>query len=202
MMIIIKSLTLYRHPSRVLLPEGLLDYIQYRSIAVVCSFFRVVLPLLVNVKGSTGVHHLWARPCFASIFHMFVCLHGRSCPYIYIYIYILSSSCRAASTDIPDPLSTLLPIVHRLWQVFRATSRILTELLYVCSSWSSCFCPAICGGHRSISLMSWSRLLQQCSACLVRLTLIVFVMGYKWLYSWCLVGCWFHDLFSIARSIL
>ena len=37
-----------------------------------------------------------------------------------------SSSCRVASTDIPDPLSPLLPIVHRLWQVFRATSHILT----------------------------------------------------------------------------
>ena len=37
-----------------------------------------------------------------------------------------SSSCRAASTDIPDPLSPLFPIVHRLWQVFRSTSRILT----------------------------------------------------------------------------
>ena len=37
-----------------------------------------------------------------------------------------SSSCRARSTDIPDPLSPLLPIVHRLWQVSWATSRILT----------------------------------------------------------------------------
>ena len=48
--------------------------------------------------------------------------------YIYIYIYTSSSSssCRAPSTDIPDPLSPLLPIVHRLWQVFRAISRILT----------------------------------------------------------------------------
>ena len=36
-----------------------------------------------------------------------------------------SSSWRAASTDIPDPLSPLFPIVHRLWLVFRATSRIL-----------------------------------------------------------------------------
>ena len=36
------------------------------------------------------------------------------------------SSCRAASTDIPDPLSPLLPIIHHSWQVFRATSRILT----------------------------------------------------------------------------
>ena len=57
-----------------------------------------------------------------------------------------SSSCRAASTDIPDPLSPLLPIIHRFWQVFRVTSHILTQLLYVCSSWSSCFCLAICGG--------------------------------------------------------
>ena len=31
-----------------------------------------------------------------------------------------SSSCRAASMDIPDHLSPFLPIVHRLWQVFRA----------------------------------------------------------------------------------
>ena len=47
--------------------------------------------------------------------------------YIYIHIYTSSSSsCHAAGTDIPDPLSPLLPIVHRLWQVFRATSRILT----------------------------------------------------------------------------
>ena len=32
----------------------------------------------------------------------------------------------ATSTEIPYPLSPLFPIVHRLWQVFRATSRILT----------------------------------------------------------------------------
>ena len=57
-----------------------------------------------------------------------------------------SSLCHAASTDIPDLLSPLLPIVHRLWSVFWATSRILTSQLYVCSSWSSCFCLAICGG--------------------------------------------------------
>ena len=43
------------------------------------------------------------------------------------------------------------------------------------------------GVHRSISLMSLSLLLQQCPACLVRLTWIVFVMGVRWPYSWCLV---------------
>ena len=37
-----------------------------------------------------------------------------------------SSSCRAASMDIPDSLSPLLPIILHLRQVFRATSRILT----------------------------------------------------------------------------
>ena len=51
-------------------------------------------------------------------------------------------SCRAASTDILDPFLLLLPISHRLRQVFRTTSCILTELLYVCSSWLSCFCSA------------------------------------------------------------
>ena len=75
--------------------------------------------------------------------------------YIYIYIYIYISSCRAACTDIPDPLSPLLPIVHRLWQVFWATSRIIWKsdltdkmkrsffqaavvsiLLYGCTTWT------------------------------------------------------------------
>ena len=58
------------------------------------------------------------------------------------------------------------------------------------------------GVHRSTSLMSSSLLLQQCPACLVRLTCIVFVMGGRWPYSWCLVGCSRQDLFNIARSIL
>ena len=69
-----------------------------------------------------------------------------------------SSSCRAGSTDIPDPLSP--------------------------------------------SLMSSSRLLQQCPACLVSLAWTVFVMRGRWPYRWCLVGCCFQDLFSIARNIL
>ena len=37
-----------------------------------------------------------------------------------------SSSCRAASTDIPDPLSSILPILHCVRLVFRDTSRNLT----------------------------------------------------------------------------
>ena len=48
--------------------------------------------------------------------------------------------------DIPDPLLPLLPIVHHFWQVLRATSCILTELLYVGLSWSPCFCSAMWEG--------------------------------------------------------
>ena len=44
-------------------------------------------------------------------------------------------------------------------------------------------------GHMWGSIMSSSLLLQQCPACLVRLTCIVFMMGGRWPYSWCLVGC-------------
>ena len=45
------------------------------------------------------------------------------------------------------------------------------------------------GVHKSTLLMSSSLLLQQCPACLIRLTWIVFVIGGRWPYSWCLVGC-------------
>ena len=56
------------------------------------------------------------------------CIYNRNIFYsiIYIYIYISSSSCRTASSDISDPLSPLFLIVHRLWHVFWATSRIFT----------------------------------------------------------------------------
>ena len=47
-----------------------------------------------------------------------------------------TSSCRSISTSIPDLLSPPLPIVHRIQHVY-------TELLYVGSSWSPCFCTAM-----------------------------------------------------------
>ena len=66
----------------------------------------------------------------------------------------------------------------------------------------SAFSRLYVGVHRSTSLMSSSLLLQQCPACLVSLTWIVFVMGGRWPYSWCLVGCCRQDLFNIALNIL
>ena len=58
------------------------------------------------------------------------------------------------------------------------------------------------GVHRITSVMSSSVLLQQCSACLLRLTWIVFVMGGRWPYCWFLVVFCRQYLFNIARSIL
>ena len=55
--------------------------------------------------------------------------------------------------------------------------------------------------HKSTSLMSSSLLLQQYPACLVRPILIVFVMGGRWPYRCCFVGCCLQDLFNISRSI-
>ena len=73
--------------------------------------------------------------------------------------------------------------------------------MYVCAGRPAFAWPYV-EVHRSTSLMSSSLLLQQCPACLVRLTWVVFVMGGRWPYSWCLVGCCCQDLFNIARSIL
>ena len=110
-----------------------------------------------------------------------------------------SSSCCAASTDIPDHFSLS----------FIASNR--SSGLHPVSSHSCCmyvragrptFARPYVGVHRNTSLMSSSLLLQQCPACLVRLTWIVFVMGSWWPYSWCLVACCRQDLFNIARSIL
>ena len=103
-----------------------------------------------------------------------------------------SSSCRAASTDIPDPLSPLLLASGR------------SSGLYPISSHSCCmyvragrpaFAQPYVEVHRSTSLMSSFLFLQHCLVCLVRLAWIVFVMGGRWPYSWCLVGCCLQDLF-------
>ena len=86
--------------------------------------------------------------------HVCVCV----CVFVYIYIYtyisvgiwgsfcVRSSACYAAGTDIPDPLSWSVSIIHRSRYVFKATSCIGTELLYIGSSWSSCICSSMWKG--------------------------------------------------------
>ena len=47
-------------------PAGLQDYNPCPHIAAVCKFVLVVPHLHMHEWGSTGVHRLWARPCFSS----------------------------------------------------------------------------------------------------------------------------------------
>ena len=47
-------------------PAGLQGYILCPHIVDVCMFVLVVLLLHIHMWGSTGVHRLWARPCFSS----------------------------------------------------------------------------------------------------------------------------------------
>ena len=115
-----------------------------------------------------------------------------------------SSSCLSAGTDLPEPLSPPVSIVHCSWKVFKATSCIDTELLYIGSRWSSSLCSSMWKGFTGVYHL-WVRPYfssQQCSACLVHLTLIVFVMGGRWPYRSCFVGCLLQDLFNVARNIL
>ena len=55
-----------------------------------------------------------------------ILLQTHRCRSLIVEYILSSSSCRTGITDIPDPLSPLLPIAHYPRQVFRTTSRILT----------------------------------------------------------------------------
>ena len=104
-----------------------------------------------------------------------IIIHTYTHIYIYIYIYISSY---AISTDIPDPLSPPLLLFIASGRSSGLHPRILTKLLYVGSSWSSCFLLGhVQGVYRSTSLMSSYLLLQQCPACLVRLTIYIYMGG-------------------------
>ena len=63
-----------------------------------------------------------------------------------MWMIFASSSCRAASRDLPDFLSPPVSIVHSSREVFKAISCIGTELLYIGSSCSSCLCSSMCRG--------------------------------------------------------
>ena len=134
----------------------------------------------------------------------FICrVHSFSMQYIYIYI-------NHHHHHHAMPLARISRTLSRYFSLsFIASGR--SSGLHPVSSHNCCiyvragrpaFARPYVGVHRSTSLMSLSLLLQQCPACLARLTWIVFVMGGRWLYTWCLVGCCHRDLFNFARNIL
>ena len=87
--------------------------------------------------------------------------------------------------------------LHR--EIFKATSCIGTELLYIGSSRTFCLCSYMWKGPQEYVTYEFAL---TSPACLVRLTWIVFVMGGQWPKSCCFVSCCLLDLFNIARSIL
>ena len=99
---------------------------------------------------ATSATWWWCLELHRNIWnHLTVCKQTGVCSFNNYYLQTIplqivyissSSSCHAI---IPDPLSPPFPIVHCFRQVFRDTSRIGTELLYVCSSWSSCLCSSM-----------------------------------------------------------
>ena len=126
------------------------------------------------------------------------------CPEVYIYIYHHHHHHHHV------PLARISLTLSRHFSIsFIASGR--SSGLHPVSSHSCCmyvlagrpdFARPYVGVHGSTSLMSLSLLLRKCLACLVCLTWIVFMMGDRWPYSWCFMGCCRQDLFNIARSIL
>ena len=134
---------------------------------------------------------------------MSICMSVCMSVYIYIYIYIYHHH----HVMLPARISLTLSRHFSLsFITFGRSSGLHPVSSHSCCMYVRAGRPALAwpyaGVHRSTSLMSSSLLLQQCPACLARLTCIVFVMGGKWPYSWCLVGCCRQDLFNIALNIL
>ena len=128
---------------------------------------------------------------------------------IYIYIYIYIRTYHHHHHHVVPLARISLTLSHHFSLSFIASgssSGLHPACSHTCWMYVRAGRPAFArpyvGVHRSTSLMSSSWLLQQCPACLVRLTWIVFVRGGRWPYSWCLVGCCHQDLFNIARNIL
>ena len=119
-----------------------------------------------------------------------------------VYVWTSSSSGHAMSTDIPDPFSPPLSIVHRLQQVPGTTSCIGTVLLYVGSSQWSRLCSSMWRGPQEYITYEFFPTSPAVSRMSDSSKLDSFVMGGKWPYSCCFVGCCLRDMFNIACSIL
>ena len=153
--------------------------------------------LWVSHCWSTGVLVFYESMCF---YHVFIINLLWMTKYIYIYSHHHHHHHVVLVARISLTLS------HQFSLSFIASGRSYLVSSHSCWMYVRAVRPAFArpcvGVHKSTSLMSSSLLLQQCPACLVCLTWIVFVIGGRWPYSWCLVGCCRQDLFKIARSIL
>ena len=215
------SLTLSRHFSLSFIASGRSSGLHPVSSHSCCMYFRAGCPAFarpyVGVHRSTSLmsSSLLLQQCPACLVRLawivFVmggrwpyscCMYFRAgCPaFARPYVGVHRSTSLMSSSLLLQQCPACL--VRLAWIVFVMGGR----WPYSCCMYFRAGCPAFArpyvGVHRSTSLMSSSLLLQQCPASLVRLAWIVFVMGGRWPYSWCLVGYCRQDLFNIARSIL
>ena len=148
---------------------------------------------------------MWCWICCHCVFVYFICNIIRSISKVW------STRKRLEKKLDGNYTRMLREILNKSWRQHSTRHQLyghprpITKSIQVRRTRPACrpaFARPYVGVHRSTSLMSSSLILQQCPASLVRLTWIVFLMGGRWPYSWCLVGCYRLDLFNIARSIL
>ena len=129
-----------------------IDIVQYAELVLLLTqLFYLFITSLINpfycymlfsvclYKPQINIITVCMYVCMYIYIYIYVCM----CVCIYIYIYISSSSCRAISTDIPDPLLPPLSIIHCFQLVLRAASRVGRELLYIGLSCWSCLCMSM-----------------------------------------------------------
>ena len=131
-----------------------------------------------------GVLNSWVEPSFFSLYH-----HHYHHVVMVARISLTLSRHYSLSFIASGRSSGLHPVSSHSCCMYVLAGRLTFARPYV-------------GVYRSTSRMSSSLLLQQCPACLVCLTWIVFVIGGRWPYSWCFVRCCRQDLLSNARNIL
>ena len=147
---------------------------------MIFGFRQVLIIIIYSCKYTNTISHILFQVFLSHHHHHHVVLPAR--------ISLTFSHHFSLSFIASGWSSRLHPVSSHSFCVYVRACRPAFARLYV--------------GVHSRSLMSSSRLLQLCPACLVRLSWIVFVMGGRWPYSWCLVGCCHQDLFNIARNIL
>ena len=95
-----------------------------------CVYIQINMYLYKYVYLCVYIYiYIYVCVCIYVYIYIYMCIYIYIyvCVFMGIYIYMdscvyISSSCHAASTDIPNPLSLLLPIIHHLRQVFRVHS--------------------------------------------------------------------------------
>ena len=105
-----------------------------------CVFLYIYIYIYIYISIYDDIYIYLYCVCVCIYIYIHTHIHN-----IYIYIYI-SSSCRAASTGIPDPLSPLLPF-HSSPPAGLQDYILCPHIVAVCRFvLVVCFCTSICGG--------------------------------------------------------